>query len=417
MVECRVAHLSSHHQPVDNRIFQRECRSLADAGYQVHFIVRNPTDEVRDGVRIMAIRAPRNRLERVTVTAFQVFRRALESKARIVHLHDPELIPWGFLLRALGRTVIFDVHEDFAQAAGVRSWIPRPLRGLVARAWSGLAWFASRAFHIVIAERYYARTFPRSVKVLNYPHLERSAALRSVPRSAEPSDRIRLIYAGSVTISRGAELHARLATLLPGCLIHFCGNMSPATADAIRRASGDATIGLMGEDGSVCWEKRSNRPDSEVSTILLEGVGYYVTDRMVAALQEPWTAGLSIFPYSEHYYEKELTKFFEYMAAGLPLIVSDFPNWHAIVDGARCGLAVDPERLDIAAELIRRLHDNPAERIALGERGRAAVESRYSWTSQRQNLLDFYGSLIRPPKGSRASGHNPSSDMEAEKSL
>ena len=198
MVECRVAHLSSHHQPVDNRIFQRECRSLADAGYQVHFIVRNPTDEVRDGVHIMAIRAPRNRLERVTVTAFQVFRRALESKARIVHLHDPELIPWGFLLRALGRTVIFDVHEDFAQAAGVRSWIPRPLRGLVARAWSGLAWFASRAFHIVIAERYYARTFPRSVKVLNYPHLERSAALRSVPRSAEPSDRIRLIYAGSV---------------------------------------------------------------------------------------------------------------------------------------------------------------------------------------------------------------------------
>ena len=193
--------------------------------------------------------------------------------------------------------------------------------------------------------------------------------------------------------------------------------MSQATADAIRRASGDATIGVMAEDGSVSWERRSDRPDAEVSTILLEGVGYYVTDRMVAALQEPWTAGLSIFPYSEHYYEKELTKFFEYMAAGLPLIVSDFPNWHAIVDGARCGLAIDPERLDIAADLIRRLHDNPAERIAMGERGRAAVESRYSWTSQRQNLLDFYGSLIAPPGGSRASRPNPSSDMEAEKSL
>lgn len=393
MVECRVAHLSSHHQPVDNRIFQRECRSLADAGYRVHFVVRNSIDEIRNGVHIMAIRAPRNRLERVTITAFQVFRRALESKARIVHLHDPELIPWGFVLRALGRTVIFDVHEDFAQAAGVRSWVPRPLRGLVARGWSGLAWFASKTFHIVIAERYYARTFPRSVKVLNYPHLERSDALRSVKRTARREESIRLIYAGSVTISRGAELHARLATLLPGCHIHFCGNMSRATADAIRRASGDATIGVMAENGAVSWEKRSERPEAEVSTILLEGVDYYVTDRMVVALQEPWTAGLSLFPYSEHYYEKELTKFFEYMAAGLPLIVSDFPNWRAIVDGARCGLALDPERLDVAAEQIRRLHDDPAERLAMGERGRAAVESRYSWTSQRQNLLDFYGSL------------------------
>jgi glycosyltransferase involved in cell wall biosynthesis len=116
---------------------------------------------------------------------------------------------------------------------------------------------------------------------------------------------------------------------------------------------------------------------------------------MVAALQQPWTAGLSLFPYSEHYYEKELTKFFEYMAAGLPLIVSDFPNWRAIVDGTRCGLAIDPERLDIAADLIRHLHASPAERLAMGERGREAVEGRYSWTSQRQNLLDFYGSLAR----------------------
>ncbi len=393
MLKSRVAHLSSHHQPIDNRIFQRECRSLADAGYAVHFVVRNANDEMRSGVHIVAVKPPRNRLERVTVTAFTVFRRALGTRAEIYHLHDPELIPWGFVLRLLGKTVIFDVHEDFAQAAGVRSWIPKPLRGVVARAWSGLAWLASKAFHIVIAERYYARSFPKSVKVLNYPHLERSQALRSVDRRGQALDRIRLIYAGSVTISRGAELHARLATLLPGCLIHFCGNMSEATADAIRRASGDATIGVIDEHGVMSWEKRSTRPEPEVSTIILEGVGYYVSDRMVEALQEPWTAGLSVFPYSEHYYEKELTKFFEYMAAGLPMIVSDFPNWRAIAESAECGFAVDPARLEDAAEKIRWLQDNPATRLAMGDNGREAVEKRYSWTSQRQNLLDFYGRL------------------------
>ena len=393
MVKCRVAHLSSHHQPVDNRIFQRECRSLADAGYAVHFVVRNPADEIRSGVHIIAVKAPRNRLERVTVTAFQVFLRALRTKADIYHLHDPELIPWGLVLRLLGKTVVFDVHEDFAQAAGVRSWIPKPLRGLVARAWQGMAWLSSKLFHIVIAERYYARSFPKSVKVLNYPHLERSEALRSVDRCSQALDRVRLIYAGSTTLSRGAALHARLATLIPGCLIHYCGNMSQQTAAAIRQASGDATIGTMREDGEISWEKRSTRAEPEVSTIILEGLDYYVSDRMVEALKEPWTAGLSIFPYSEHYYEKELTKFFEYMAAGLPMIVSDFPNWRAIVESAECGFAVDPARLEDAVDRINWLQTNPATRLAMGANGREAVETRYSWSSQRQNLLDFYGRL------------------------
>lgn len=393
MVKCRVAHLSSHHQAVDNRIFQRECRSLAHAGYAVHFVVRNATDEIRDGVHIVAVKPPRNRLERVTVTACQVFRRALATRAQIYHLHDPELIPWGFLLRLLGKTVVYDVHEDFAQAAGVRSWIPKPLRGVVARGWQGLAWLAARLFHIVIAERYYARSFPKSVRVLNYPHLERSEALRSVDRAAQTLSQVRLIYAGSTTISRGAELHARLASLIPGCLIHFCGNMSQATADAIRRASGDARIGVMNEQGDISWEVRSSGPEHAVSTIILEGVDYYVSDRMVEALKQPWTAGLSIFPYSEHYYEKELTKFFEYMAAGLPMIVSDFPNWRAIVESAECGFTVDPACLDEAVDRITWLQAHPATRLAMGNEGREAVETRYSWSSQRKNLLDFYGRL------------------------
>ena len=56
-----------------------------------------------------------------------------------------------------------------------------------------------------------------------------------------------------------------------------------------------------------------------------------------------WTAGLALFPDTPHYREKELTKFFEYMAAGLPIICSDFPVWRELVERHRLGLCVDPE--------------------------------------------------------------------------
>ena len=34
------------------------------------------------------------------------------NSAAIFHIHDPELLPVGWLLRRSGRIVVFDAHED-----------------------------------------------------------------------------------------------------------------------------------------------------------------------------------------------------------------------------------------------------------------------------------------------------------------
>jgi glycosyltransferase involved in cell wall biosynthesis len=69
---------------------------------------------------------------------------------------------------------------------------------------------------------------------------------------------------------------------------------------------------------------------------------------------------------------------FEYMAAGIPQVCSDFPLWREIVEDAGLGLAVDPTDPDAIAAALLMLLEQPAEAAAMGRRARAAVEERYN---------------------------------------
>ena len=142
--------------------------------------------------------------------------------------------------------------------------------------------------------------------------------------------------------------------------------------------------------------RRSRQPAHLASTLLLEGVGFFVPpESMIRLFEEEWTACIAIFPQTEHYYEKELTKFFEYMAAGLPIVSSDFPTWRTLVEQPGAGLAVDPADWNDIIAAIQRLHDHPEEAVAMGLNGRKAVQERFNWQSQADNLLGLYASLAR----------------------
>ena len=375
MPKVKVAHLTSHHEPFDNRVFARECQSLVQAGYEVVLIVQHERDEVKEGVRIRAVPRYRNRLERVTRTAFLVFRQALAEEADIYHFHDPELIPWAMVLRLLGKRVVYDVHEDYAQAAGVRPWLPAWARRLVARFYDLLATIArAGASKVVIAERYYDRRFPGATYVLNYPRLEKFKALTTIERRRAST--IRLLYTGSITASRGALNHARILRHLPEAELLMIGHCDAETAALLRAEVGpEARLRLPHVDRWVEHEE------------------------IVEAYRQPWTCGLAVFSFSPHYCEKELTKFFEYMAAGLPILCSHFPAWRELIEGSGVGMCVDPEDPAAAAAAIRRLHADPALFQAMSEAGRQASLDRFSWSSQARNLVGAYRELLqeRPP--------------------
>ena len=107
----KVCHMTSAHAPEDDRIFHKECVSLAKAGYDVYLVERGDSYE-KAGVHIVGIgEVSGGRLDRMFHVTKQVCEKALALDADIYHFADPELLPWGLKLKRQGKQVIFDSHE------------------------------------------------------------------------------------------------------------------------------------------------------------------------------------------------------------------------------------------------------------------------------------------------------------------
>ena len=113
-------------------------------------------------------------------------------------------------------------------------------------------------------------------------------------------------------------------------------------------------------------------------------------------------AGLVVFQPAPNHLEAQPNKLFEYMAAGLPVIASDFPLWRKLVADVECGLLVDPGKPEEIARAIAWVLDHPGEAEAMGRRGQAAVASIYSWESEARKLKDLYAALLAAGSSSSA---------------
>jgi glycosyltransferase involved in cell wall biosynthesis len=86
-------------------------------------------------------------------------------------------------------------------------------------------------------------------------------------------------------------------------------------------------------------------------------------------------------------------KFFEYMLAGLPVAVSNFPDVAAHVEREKCGIVFDPESSQSIAYALQWLYEHPAEARAMGRRGQEGVLREYNWEAATQPLLEAYSQL------------------------
>uniref|UniRef100_A0A7C3PSP8 Glycosyltransferase n=1 Tax=Dictyoglomus thermophilum TaxID=14 RepID=A0A7C3PSP8_DICTH len=366
----KLCHITTVHPSFDVRIFHKECKTLAKSGYYVYLIVQHHKEEVIDGVHILPLPKVGSRLERVIKQPWRALRLALKTNSSIYHLHDPELIPIGLILKLLGKNVIFDSHEDVPLQLLSKPYLNRFALRMLSQVFSIFEKYSCRYFDgIVCATPSITEKFlkinPNSVNVNNYPLLEESKFLYHNYNENKMNE---ICYIGGISQIRGITELIKALEFVDNVRLNLAGNFESAELE--KRIKG-----MKG------WKK----------------VNYYgfVGRENVYEIMARSKAGVVIFSPLPNHINSQPNKMFEYMSAGLPVITSNFPLWREIVERDNCGICVDPLNPKEIADAIRYIIEHPEEAKKMGENGRRVVLEKYNWEKESKKLLDLYKELLK----------------------
>ena len=426
----------------DTRVL-REAAALRDAGHEVMIIAR-PRDTVtrvgdefdQDGIRVVRVPVPHGwrrwwRLVRLPARAVQAA--WVRLTGRPTHVGGELgpigwLIAWRFAIIGWGRSaadlapvadvyhghdlsglvaaqraaarhgaaLVYDSHELFlesrltaTQPIWARWLLARLERGIVARA------DAVVTVNVSIAAELRARYDPRRIVVVHNCPPRREVQppdgpdRRIAPASDGLADPIRaaaaipngtpvVLYHGAFVGHRGIEelVEAHRRAALSGVHLALLG-FGPAEA-AYRRLAADPSLG-----GRV-HVLSAVPPDALPAWIAPVDVG-----------------AMPIQPSTLNHRLSTPNKLFECLAAGVPVVASDFPEMHRIViddpDGP-LGAVCDPtDPGAIAAAIASILELDPAERADLRDRCARAAHERWNWETESAKLVALYAGLVGTP--------------------
>ncbi len=365
-VTTTVCHVSTVHRMFDDRIFYKQCVSLAKEGYDVHLVINHDKDEVVGGVAVHALGQASNRFSRMIIKPWRALRKVRKTKAEIVHFHDPELIPLGIWLRITGKNVIYDAHEHVPHQITSKDYIgPKAVRWVVAGAVRFLEWISGHLFNKVISvipeivERF---PKPKQVLIRNVPILK-FTEVDPKPKPEVPM----LIYVGGISRIRGIK----------------------ETIQSLEKIDIPLEFRLIG-----AWE--GDEYEAECRALpgwsKVDYLGFMTLEEVFSHLQAA-DIGICLLAPESNYMKSLPVKAFEYMACQLPLIMSNFDFWKQHYTG--CALFTDPMDVNAIANSIKELLSDPVKAKAMGQKGKHLAWENYSWEEESKVLTEVYREILK----------------------
>ena len=364
----KICHLTSAHPRYEIRIFIKMCRSLAAAGHDVSLVVADGlSDETKDGVKIYGVKEEKNRLLRIIKAPRRAYKKALLLNADIFHLHDPELLPIGLKLKKKGGKVIFDSHEDYPSQILYKPYMNKYLLKIIGKIYEIYEKKTLKKYDCIISAAPFisdriSKWHPSVIEIYNHPLLEEFSHVERKPIQKE--DIPAVCYVGGITEIRGVKEMVKAIELCNNNVrLKLAGTFAPASLR-------DETIKIKG------WKKT-------------EEFGFIDRENIQKILSAS-IAGLVVLWPTHNDMNSLPIKMFEYMAAGLPVIASNFPVYKEIVEGNRCGICVDPLKPEEIAQAIDFIVNNSEQTIEMGKNGIKAVNEKYNWNIEKEKLLNIF---------------------------
>jgi len=297
----------------------------------------------------------------------------------LVNVHHLELLPLGVCLKWIyGASLVFDAHELETERnglAGARKWVlKRVERALIG--YADLLVVVSGSIEAWYREHY---SYSRIVTVLNCPEFRQPQRTRRLHEALNiPDDRVIVLYQGTLARGRGVDLLLKVFSTIDDCR-HVLVLMGDGELESDVRAAATAHANIFWLDSVPPSDVLEYTASADVGVSFIENTN----------LSYQWCLP---------------NKLFEYIMAGVPVIVSDLPEMRRVVEGHRIG-AVIPE-LTVGRVTVALADIEQTGSTQLAERLRVAA-SQYCWQTQETKMFAAYAQWLVADRRGRNRQNQP----------
>lgn len=360
--KIKVCHLTSVHIRYDVRVFQKECISIADSGYNTYLIVNDDKpDEIKNNVKIISTGyKPKSRFDRFINANKIVYKKAIQINADIYHLHDPELLLYALKLKKNGKKVVFDSHEIYYYQIKLKKYIPKLFRNIVAYIYKTYEKYVLSKLDAVIVpctinggQNYFDKIAKKTVFINNYPK-------KDLYKPVDYSDKKEFVmcHAGSLTKERGIEEIIKLSHISKTKVIiggKFDYNEYKDICDY---------VDYRGYLDNVGMQDMFN--ESSLGLSLIHCVGQYsIADNLP-------------------------TKVYEYMLVGIPFVIQNNRTTKEFVKKYDVGTCVAVDNMNEIENVVNYYKNNPEVSKKKGNLGRDIILKKFNWENEAKRLIELY---------------------------
>ena len=235
----------------------------------------------------------------------------------------------------------------------------------------------------------------RAARLIVFPNEERAHFAQSELRFSD--NRLHIVW----NVPRRAELASSAAPAEPPLIVYYHGSITPERLPETVAVRGQAN-GRPGpashrrlrsaERARLCQapcRQRYRRGSGYPDRIYRHGASR--ADLLTAGRARACRAGAHAFQLKRSQHAPMTgasNKPFDYMAAGLALLVSDLPDWKTMFVEPGFGLACDPTDADSLSAALGWFIDHPEARRAMAARARNKIEAEWNYDTQFRAVLE-----------------------------